>query len=152
MGKMKEKKKERHKLVPASYVIFKKKNKILLSRRFNTGFMDGFYGLPSGHTEEGEDFFSTAIRESKEEANLKISRRDITLSHIMHRYAGKHSKDCRIDVFFVCTKWKGREKNMEENKCDELRWVEINELPKNIIPYIKIAIKNILNKKIFSEV
>jgi hypothetical protein len=31
---------------------------------------------------------------------------------------------------------------MESQKCDDLSWFEINNLPENIIPYIKRAIEN----------
>jgi 8-oxo-dGTP pyrophosphatase MutT (NUDIX family) len=144
--------KQRHKLIPAGYVILKKKNKILLSRRFNTGFMDGYFGLPAGHTEENESFLQTTIREAYEEVGVKISAKDLKLVHLMHRCFGVHAIDFRIDAFYICEKWKGEAKNMEPNKCDDLRWVEINKLPKNTIPYIKIAIKNFINGKIFSEV
>ena len=36
--------KERFKVVPAVYLIIKNDNKILLSLRENTGYMDGYYG------------------------------------------------------------------------------------------------------------
>ena len=41
--------KERHKLIPTVYLVSIKDNKILLLRRFNTGFMDGFYSFPAGY-------------------------------------------------------------------------------------------------------
>lgn len=31
---------------------------------------------------------------------------------------------------------------MEPEKCDELSWFEISQLPNNIIPYIEKAIQN----------
>jgi len=56
----------------------------------------------------------------------------------MHR----KSKDERIDFFFEVTDWKGNVINMEPPKCDELRWFPIDDLPLNIIPYVKKAIDN----------
>ena len=39
------------------------KTMILLSRRFNTGFMDGWYGLPAGHVRPTERIHETVMRE-----------------------------------------------------------------------------------------
>jgi hypothetical protein len=40
---------ERFKLTPAVYLILVKERKILLAKRKNTGWMDGFYSLVSDH-------------------------------------------------------------------------------------------------------
>lgn len=55
------------------------------------------------------------------------------------------------DAFFVATDWTGEIKNMEPEKCDDLSWFDMNNLPPNTIPYIKTVIENILNKKHYSE-
>ena len=65
----------------------------------------------------------------------------------MHRKAN----DERVDFFITAKKWKGEPKNMEPHKCDDLRWFELDNLPENIIPYIKQAIGNIKNKIFYSE-
>ena len=41
-------KQNRLKVKIASYLILLKENKILMTRRFNTGWSDGMYSLPSG--------------------------------------------------------------------------------------------------------
>ncbi|WBW95576.1 hypothetical protein [Oceanirhabdus sp. W0125-5] len=45
-----------------------------------------------------------------------------------------------IDYFFVAKQWSGEIKNMEPNKCDLLEWFDLDDLPHNIIPYVKEAI------------
>ena len=45
----------------------------------------------------------------------------------------------------------GKIKNMEPEKCDDLRWFKINRLPENIIPYVRFAISKIRNKELYSE-
>lgn len=46
--------KEKFKYIGSSYLVLIKNNEILLLRRYNTGFMDGNYGLPAGHL-DGND-------------------------------------------------------------------------------------------------
>ena len=55
---------ERLKLKIAVYIILIKDGKILLGRRFNTGWQDGNYGLPSGHLEPEESMMEALLRES----------------------------------------------------------------------------------------
>jgi len=53
-----------------------------------------------------------------------------------------------IYVFFNTEKWAGEIKNMEPEKCDDLSWFDLNNLPENVIPYIRQAL-DCINKKIF---
>ena len=128
---------ERFKLIPSVYALFVRDEKILLLRRTNTGFEDGNYGLVSGHAESGETMKQGMIREAGEEAGVKIEDGDMDLVLTMHRNCGDHE---RIDLFFIIKDWIGDIKNMEPNKCDDLSWFPIDQLPENIIPYIKIAL------------
>jgi len=59
----------RPKVVPTAYLVLIARDKILLSRRYNTGFLDGYYGFPAGHLKDDEETLSqTVIREAREEA------------------------------------------------------------------------------------
>ena len=40
---------------------------------------------------------------------------------------------------------------MELDKCNDLSWFDINNLPENMVPYIKQAIECITNNIIYSE-
>lgn len=145
--------KQRHGIVCASYLMPLKNNKILLLRRSNTGYEDGKYSLIAGHVEEGESVLQTLIRETKEEADLIIEESDVKLAHVMHRRKTRKTtmQDERIDFFFECRSWKGEPKIMETDKCDDLKWFGVDELPENVIPYIAQAI-NLANKgKPYSE-
>jgi 8-oxo-dGTP diphosphatase len=130
-------KEERFKLIPSVYALFVKENKILLLRRFKTGFEDGKYGLVAGHVDGGERMRQALIREAKEESGVNISADELELALTMHRWCGDHE---RIDLFFVVKVWEGEFKNMEPDKCDDLSWFGLNSLPENIIPYIRVAI------------
>ncbi|MDH4330921.1 MAG: NUDIX domain-containing protein [Candidatus Moranbacteria bacterium] len=144
-------KKERHKIVPASYLVLMKDDKIMLLRRFNTGYEDGNYSMIAGHVDSGENFTQCIIREAKEEADVDLNPCDLKVACVMNR--NSHTKDDneRVDLFFVAKKWKGEVKNMECHKCDDLSWFDLNEIPENTIPYIKRVIENIKNGVFYDE-
>lgn len=145
--------KDRHREVPASYLVLIKEGKILLARRFNTGYMDGKYSLPAGHVDEGETFAQCIIREAKEEIGVGLKPEDLKFAHIMHRLSDPEWKELRyrIDVFFTAEKWEGEIKNMEPEKCDDLSWFDLDNLPENIIPYVRHMIDCVKNKVFYSE-
>jgi 8-oxo-dGTP diphosphatase len=136
---------EIHKITPASYLILEKNQKILLLKRFNTGFKDGQYSLISGHIEKNESATNCIIREAKEEVGIQIKKEDLKLSLVLHRKSDQNSEE-RVDFFFKAKKWKGEIINKEPNKCSELNWFNKNKLPKKTINYIK-KVLNEINKK-----
>ena len=131
----------------ASYVIFIKDGLVLLSRRFQTGFEDGNYSLPAGHTEPGETFTQALIREIDEEIDITLNPKDVTVTHVMHRKFGREN----IDVFYSVKNWTGIPENKEPEKCDDLAWFPVDNLPNNTIPYIRQAIENSLKGVFYSE-
>jgi len=121
---------------------------ILLSRRCNTGFHDGEYSFPAGHLEGDETLIETMIREAKEEIGIELNPEDVKLVHVMHR---KEPNEERVNFFFTAEKWRGKPKIMEPHRCDDLRWSEIDDLPTNVIPYIRQAINCFISKTSYSE-
>ncbi len=133
----------------ASYLILMKDNKVLLQRRYNTGYNDGKYGIPSGHVEKNETFTQTLIREVKEEIGITLKTDDVNIVHIMHRKS--EEKVEWVDAFFITNKQQDEVKNMEPNKCDDLSWFPIDNLPDNTIDYIRFVFEQIKDKKFYSE-
>lgn len=140
--------KERHSLVPASYLVLRDGEKVLLLRRFNTGYEDGKYSLPAGHVDINETFTGTVVREAAEEVGLIFEAKDVRVAHIMHR---KSIDSERVDTFFVAEKWEGEVQNMEPHKCDDLSWHSLEELPENCIPYVRHALGCIRDGVFYSE-
>jgi 8-oxo-dGTP diphosphatase len=138
----------RHQNVVASYLVLTKDRKILLMKRYNTGYEDGNYSLIAGHVEKGETFTNAIIRESFEEANIKVKAENLKVIHIMHR---KSFDSERVDVFFSVSKWQGKLENKEPHKCSEFIWSEIDEIPTNTVGYIKEALLHIKNNVFYSE-
>ena len=141
----------RFSIVPASYLALFQDGKILLLRRYNTGYEDGKYSLPAGHVESGETFTECVARESKEEIGIDLRAEDARMALAMYRNSGTPQNGSRMDVFFVSEKWSGNVENREPNKCDELIWVDPSNLPENTIPYIRQAIANIQAGESFVE-
>ena len=133
----------RHQVSVAAYVILRKDNQILLMRRANTGYEDGKYSLPSGHIERGEFPDQAAIRETKEEVGVTIKS---------PKFVGViYSDDNYICFCFEATDWEGEVKNCEEDKCDDLQWFELDNLPRNITPEIKLALEKYQQKVYYSN-
>lgn len=140
--------KERFKLIPSVYALFVREQKILFSRRYQTGFEDGKYGLPAGHADGGETMREALVRETLEEVGACINVNDPHLVLTMHRWCGDHE---RIDLFFIVERWDGEIRNMEPNKCNDLSWFPLSQLPENIIPYIRTAMDCYLKGEKYCE-
>ncbi|HSW36873.1 MAG TPA: NUDIX domain-containing protein [Candidatus Saccharimonadales bacterium] len=138
----------RFSLIAAVALVFRDGDKVLLLRRFNTGYMDGHYSLPSGHIDGNETAKQGAIREAREEVGADIKPHDLELLHTMHRKASDHE---RIDLFFVAKRWAGKLENMEPDRCDELKWVKIKSLPIKMAPEVRAGLQKIEAGEIYSD-
>lgn len=142
---------ERFKPYAAILVLLIKDDKVLLMRRFNTGWADGDYTLLSGHIDEGESATAAAIRETREEIGVHITPKNISFAHILHR---RNNQDGRVymDFFFVVETWEGEPTICEKNKCDDLQWFKLTDLPLNVVPFVKDVIIAYAKSEPFSEV
>jgi mutator protein MutT len=129
------------------HLFFFRENQILLLRRYNTGYADGQYSVPAGHLDGGETVMAAAVREAEEETGLQLDITNLAFSSVLHRL----EEEERVDFFVHVRQWQGEPLNTEPQKCDELRWVDLQELPGNIIPYVKKAIQNHLAGIVFAE-
>ncbi|MFA6304542.1 MAG: NUDIX domain-containing protein [Patescibacteria group bacterium] len=132
--------KERFRPFAAAYLILIKDGQVLLSKRHNTGYLDGNYGLMSGHFDGGETAKQCIIREAKEEADTTLSPEDLEVIHVMHRLESDREY---FDIYLKSEKWIGDITIMEPDKCSELKWNNIDDLPDNMVPEVKLALENI---------
>ncbi len=140
--------KEKFKIITGAYTLLMKNKKVLLAKRYNTGYCDGEWGVPAGHLEENETLIQTAIRECNEETGIRLKKTCLRLVHVMHR---KESDGERLNLFFSAKNWKGEPKITEPDKCDALSFFDIDNLPENTIEYVKQAITNISKRTLYSE-
>ena len=122
----------RHQVSVASYAILLQEDKVLLMKRANTGYFDGYYSLPSGHIEVNEFPDQAVIRETKEEIGVDI----IDPRFVMVMY----TDDNYACFFFEVAKWDGEITNCEADKCDDLAWFAMDQLPENLTPEVKSAL------------
>ena len=131
------------------YLIIKnEKDEILLQRRQGTKLWCGFLALPAGHIDEGENAYEAAIREAKEELNIDININDIVDTFVVNRK--NKSLKSYYDVYFEVSKYIGEIEINEPQKCSELIWCNINNLPVDMIEFEKEAINNNLKGIKFS--
>lgn len=142
--------KERHKNIPASYLVLMKDNKILMLQRANTGYHDGDWGLPAGHGEKGETFTDAVIREAKEEAGISLRPDQVKVVHVQHRKSDLDGSE-RIHTYFIAASWEGEIINGEPHKCSAIWWFDINDLPPNTVDCVRYSIQNITNGVFYSE-
>jgi ADP-ribose pyrophosphatase YjhB (NUDIX family) len=102
----------------------------------------------AGHVEDGESATQAMIREAKEEAGIDIHANDLNAIYVMDRIDSDRQN---IEIFFNCEKYSGELTNMEPNKCGGIEFFDINNLPKNTIPYIKKAIEDIVQDEKYGE-
>ena len=132
----------------AVHLFLKKEGMILLLRRVNTGYEDGNYSVVAGHLDGKESVTTAMAREAREEAAISIDPKDLKVVHVMHR-----TKDDgeRIDFFLTTDKWQGEPIIAEPEKCDDLSWFPLDNLPQNVIPYVRFALEQSNNGVAFSE-
>ena len=134
--------KERHKIIPEVFLLLIQDDKILLSRRFQTGYEDGNYGLPAGHGEYGETMREGTAREAREEIGITIEPKDLEFAIAQHRWCpDSENHHARIGFYFVPKKFVGTPYNAEPDKCDDLQFFSFSNLPTNMVPHVRAVIE-----------
>ena len=122
----------------AVHLLLVEDDRVLMLRRYNTGYEDGNYSVVAGHIDGGEDLKAAMVREVREEAGIEISQSDLEVVGVIH-FKGDAEY---IHFFLKASEWSGEVTNMEPDKCDELRWFGISDLPDNTTPYVRLGIEN----------
>lgn len=131
-----------YKIHVAVHLFLISNGKILLLRRYNTGYEDGNYSVVAGHMTGNENVYDAMQREAIEEAGIKIEIEDLHIVQVMNRKKPpSEDSEERIDYFFTADNWSGVIKIMEPDKCDQLKWFDLDGLPINMVPYVKKALE-----------
>lgn len=140
--------------IAAFVLVFNAEGKVAFVLRKNTKWMNGFYGLPAGKVEIDESYTAAAIRETKEEIGIRIKSSDLEFACVVHRNSRVDDvmdSSTWIDMYFTAHTYEGDPYNAEPDLHESLEWFEMNDLPENVIPSVKVAINAYIEGKVFYE-
>ena len=138
-----------HLVAPSVNVFVIRGNKVLLGRRADTGWMDGYLCPPGGHVEKGETPVLAAIREIKEELGVTVKSADLEFVCVAARNA---SPTEYVAYEFIIRDKDYPFKNAELEICSELVWAELDDLPDDVIEHFRqIITDGIIGKKPYLE-
>ncbi|GGM68127.1 NUDIX domain-containing protein [Longimycelium tulufanense] len=129
------------------HLILRRDTDILLGLRRNTGYADGCWHLPSGHTEEGESATAAVVREAAEEIGVTLAEGDVRFVHVMHH----RTNEGRLALFFQASRWTGEVTNREPDKCAGWQWFALDALPEAMIPYAAQALAHVGKGEPYAE-
>ena len=129
---------DRFVVVPASYVYLLREGsrgtEVLLQLRQGTPYMDGHWAAAAaGHVERGETAYDAARREALEE--LGVTDVELEFAFTMQRSQHADPIDERVDFFFTARRWAGEPRVVEPEKCAEVRWCPLADLPHPVVPH-----------------
>lgn len=142
-------KRERYKLPVAVFMILKKWEEILLLKRQNTWRLDGYFSIPAGSLDDGEEIAKAAIRECQEEVGVDVKEEDMKLANVLHCLMDGNKW---INFLFITEKREWEPTVCEPHKHSEVKRCSVNELPENMIPYVKKSLDDYFaNGQIYSQ-
>src|SRR4030095_10641608 len=88
-----------HTVVVDVMLLLVRNGEVLLALRQGTGYADGWWNVPSGKLERGEDAAAAMVREAREEIGISLSRESLALTSTVH--FKNEDSDGRIGLFFT---------------------------------------------------
>ena len=142
--------------VGVGIIVLNKENKIFVAKRIDNP--KGFWQMPQGGVDEGEDFLSAAYRELEEETSIKnvqlITEIDeITTYELPNHLLGKiwkgKFKGQKQKWFLMRHLGSDDEININTSKPEffEWKWIELNSITEIVVSF-KLDVYKILQKKL----
>lgn len=126
--------------VGVGLIVLNDKRQVLMGLRTGGGYGSGLWGFVGGKMEFGESFEQTAARECLEETGIHIDPKSIKVLDVTNDY----DKTSHYVTVFTMTQVKNVEaKVTEPDKCLKWEWVDMTELPENLLlPIVHFMYKN----------
>jgi ADP-ribose pyrophosphatase YjhB (NUDIX family) len=109
-----------------AFIINEKNQLLLLKRNKKCRNKAGYWTIPGGRIEFFEKIEDALKREIKEELDIDI--KIIKLLSVTNDII-KEENQHWVSPQFLCKIVKGTPKNLETDKCDEIKWFDINNMP-----------------------
>lgn len=126
-------------------IIIQNKKILLLLRK--TSPENGYWSLPGGKVEAGEDLEIAMKREIYEEIGVKVTH--LELVETFTYKVVEDNFECVSNLFKVVTE--GKASNVEKDTHERIFWFEIKDLPRNITIPVQYALtyisKNFMENK-----
>ena len=114
-------------------LLFRDGGELLLLRRANSGYLDGYYVMPGGHVQSGETICAAAVRECAEETGLLISPDQVRPLAVLP-YLNPAAQG--VDFVMGADGWTGEPCINEPERFDDLLWARPDALPAKSAPYL----------------
>jgi 8-oxo-dGTP diphosphatase len=131
-------------------LVIRQQDSILLARRANTGFKDGYFALPGGKHDGHETLTLAAAREAQEELGIVCTPADLRFSTLIH-VKGVGSPTELMYVTFEIMNFQGDIINNEPDKCSELQFFPVDQLPDKMTEVSRRCVLNTVNGVSFDE-
>jgi 8-oxo-dGTP diphosphatase len=130
-------------VVPAAYLLLLRDTadgpEVLLQLRGpGASYMSGHWASgAAGHVEYAESVAVAAVREAHEELGIEVDPAVVEpLCAVQRTEPGNPDPvEQRVDFFVTSRQWSGQPRIQEPDKCLELRWCRLGELPAPVVPH-----------------
>lgn len=136
-----------------AHLMLIKNNQILLMERKGDA-LNGLYSFVSGHIDKDETAIEALIRETYEEANIKLSIQDLKFVTVLHQVNTTYKgviKDI-VSFFWAAENFEGEIKNNEPDRCAKLEFYNLDNLPCPLSLHTKKAIEAYFSGEKYVEI
>lgn len=110
----------------------------------------GRFSLIGGNVEENEFAREALAREAREEAGIHVEPQELRLVHVLHRHKLKKDETLLV-LYFRAGRFHGEPASLEPKKFKDVRWLPVNNLPKEVSKATLHVLQGMLRGEIYSE-